>query len=321
VTWSSGNTAIATINPGTGLATGVSAGGPVTITATSTQTTSISGTAQLTVTGPTLVSIAVTPANPTVVVGQTQQFTATGTFSDKSSQDITASVLWASSNTESATITANGLATGLNGGTNTIISATKAQGNTNIVGSTTLTVTTVPFVLTITPPPGGNQGTPFTVSPGGTVAIGLVLTATPGFSGTITFSCVSDKPQFLTCAPAPNSVTLSGNTPKQVAIVMNTFCKGETPMYGPGPGGFGGGLAMLLAAVMLGSIAWAHRTRPQWALSFALLMLLALGGAACTGPASGPSGRTPAGPYVLNITATTAGGSSQTVQVPIQVTN
>jgi hypothetical protein len=277
-------------------------------------------TATFNLNAPTLASIAVTPANPTVVVGQSQQFTATGTFSDGTKQDITVSVVWASSNTESATITAGGLATGVTGGTNTTISATKAQGNTNIVGSTTLTVTSVPFVLTITPPPGSTQGTPFTVSPGGTVAIGLVLTATPGFSGTVTFSCVSDKPQFLTCAPAPNSVTLSGNTPKQVAIVMNTFCKGETPMYGPGPGGLGGGLALLLAAVMLGSIAWAYRTRPQWALSFALLMLIALGGAACSGPASGPAGRTPAGNYTLNITAT-AGGSSQTVQVPIQVTN
>jgi nidogen-like/uncharacterized protein DUF11/Big-like domain-containing protein/List-Bact-rpt repeat protein len=322
VTWSSGNTAIATINANSGVATGVTAGGPITITATSTQTPGIMGTAQLTVTVQvTLVSIAVTPANPTVVVGQNQQFTATGTFSDGTKQDLTASVVWASSNTESATITAGGLATGVIGGTNTTISATKAQGNTNIVGSTTLTVTTVPFVLTITPPPGGTQGTPFTVTPGGTLAVGLVLSATPGFSGTVTFSCVSDKPQFLTCAPAPNSVTLSGNTPKQVAIVMNTFCKGETPMYGPGPGGFGGGLALLLAAAMLGSIAWAYRTRPQWALSFAMLMLIALGGVACSGPASGPAGRTPAGNYTLNITATTAGGSSQTVQVPIQVTN
>jgi Big-like domain-containing protein/List-Bact-rpt repeat protein len=290
-----------------------------TCTAVMTQARNVTATFSLN--APTLVSIAVTPANPTVVAGQSQQFTATGTFSDGTKQDITVSVVWASSNTESATITAGGLATSLTGGTNTTISATKAQSNTNIVGNTTLTVTTVPFVLTITPAPGGNPGTPFTVAPGGTVAIGLVLTATPGFSGTVTFSCVSDRPQFLTCAPAPSSVTLSGNTPKQVAIVMNTFCKGETPMYGPGPGGFGGGLALLIAAAMLASIAWAYRTRPQWALSFALLMLIALGGAACSGPASGPAGRTPAGNYTLNITATTAGGSSQTVQVPIQVTN
>src|SRR4029077_6405162 len=108
-TWSSSNPGIATINAATGVATGVTAGGPVTITATSTLTTTISGTAQLTVTAPTLISIAVTPVNPTVVVGQAQQFTATGTFSDKSTQDLTASVVWASSNPDSASITAGGL--------------------------------------------------------------------------------------------------------------------------------------------------------------------------------------------------------------------
>jgi hypothetical protein len=203
----------------------------------------------------------------------------------------------------------------------TNITATKVQGNANIVGTTTLKVTSVPFVLTITPPPGGNPGAPPTVSPGGTLAIGLTLTATKGFNGTVTFSCVSNAPQFLTCAPAPSSVTLSGNTPKQVAIVMNTFCQGETPMYGPGPaGGLGGGLALLLAAAMLGSITWAYRTRSRWALSFAALMLIALGSAACGSPSSGPAGRTPAGTYTLNITAT-AGGASQTVQQQIQVTN
>jgi hypothetical protein len=115
-------------------------------------------------------------------------------------------------------------------------------------------------------------------------------------------------------------VTLSGSTPKQVAIVLNTFCKGDAPMYGPGPGGFGGELALLLAAAMLGSITWAYRTRPRWALSFAALMLIALGSAACGGPPSGPSGRTPAGDYTLNITASVAGGASQTVQQPIHVT-
>jgi len=36
------------------------------------------------------VSIAVTPANPTIAKGTTQQFTATGTYNDGSTQDITA---------------------------------------------------------------------------------------------------------------------------------------------------------------------------------------------------------------------------------------
>jgi uncharacterized repeat protein (TIGR01451 family) len=282
----------------------------------STQTVALTGTG--TAAGPTLVSIAVTPATPTLVVGQQQQFTATGTFSDNSMQDLTSQVAWGSSNMEAATITAGGLATALTGGQNTLISATKAQGDTNIVGSTLLTVTTVPFVLTITPPPGGTTGAPPTVSPGGSLAIGLNLSAAPGFSGTVKLSCVSDQPQFLTCAPAPSSVTLSGNGPKQVAIVLNAFCSG-VPTQAPGPEGPGGGLQLLVVALMFGSLALAYRKRWRLALSFAVLMFIAFGSAACSSVPTGPNGRTPAGNYKLFITAS-AGGSSQTVEVPIMVT-
>jgi YVTN family beta-propeller protein len=70
-------------------------------------------------TGPTLVSIAISPATPAnLVVGQTQQFTATGTYSDNSTKDVTTSATWASDNTAVATIGANtGVATGVAAGT------------------------------------------------------------------------------------------------------------------------------------------------------------------------------------------------------------
>ena len=66
--------------------------------------------------GPTLSSIAVTPAAPaSLSVGANQQFTATGTYSDSSSADITSQVTWNSSDTGIATVTAGGLATGAAG--------------------------------------------------------------------------------------------------------------------------------------------------------------------------------------------------------------
>src|SRR5208282_228069 len=85
---------------------------------------------------PTLASIVVTPANPSIVTGSTQQFTATGVFSDESTQNLTSSVLWASSGVATATISSTGLASALSAGT-TSISATSGT----IVGSSTLTVT------------------------------------------------------------------------------------------------------------------------------------------------------------------------------------
>jgi hypothetical protein len=140
VTWSSSNTSIATIAT-SGLAKGVSPGGPVTITAS---LNSIIGTAQLTVTAPLLVSIAVTPANPSVPATTTQQFTATGTYSDGSTQNLTGAVTWASSNTAVATISGSGLASGLSSGTS-MISATLG-----VSGSTTMTVITARVQVTKT---------------------------------------------------------------------------------------------------------------------------------------------------------------------------
>jgi hypothetical protein len=69
---------------------------------------------------PTLKSIAVTPASPSIVKGTTQQFTATGTYSDGSTKNLTTSVTWASGTATVATIGSGGLATGVGVGTSNI---------------------------------------------------------------------------------------------------------------------------------------------------------------------------------------------------------
>jgi hypothetical protein len=70
----------------------------------------ISGTSAVTV-GPTLTSIVVTPTTVTVAVNGTQQYLATGHFSDGSTSVITTSVTWATSDNTVATINSGGLAT------------------------------------------------------------------------------------------------------------------------------------------------------------------------------------------------------------------
>jgi hypothetical protein len=77
----------------------------------------------------------VTPASPVISAGGTQQFTATGTYTDNSTQNITSSVTWSSSTTSVATINAAGLATGVAAGSTTI---TASSGS--ISSTTTLTV-------------------------------------------------------------------------------------------------------------------------------------------------------------------------------------
>ena len=48
---------------------------------------------------PTLQSIAVSPANPQLALGASQQFTATGKLTDGSTQDLTQTATWSSSDT------------------------------------------------------------------------------------------------------------------------------------------------------------------------------------------------------------------------------
>jgi uncharacterized protein YjdB len=145
VTWTSSNSAIGNIASGTGLASGVAVGGPVTITATS---GAITGTASLTVTSAALTSITVSPNAGTVAAGQTLAFTATGHYTDGTTQNLTNTVNWTSSNTSDATIASNGVATGIVTGTTVTITATSGA----ISGTASLTVTNATLSsITVTP--------------------------------------------------------------------------------------------------------------------------------------------------------------------------
>jgi hypothetical protein len=119
VTWTSATTTVATIASG-GLATGAGVG-------TSNITAILNGVTSpadvLTVTAATLQSIAVTPAGPSVAEGLTQQFTATGQYSDNSTVNLTSQATWNSSAPAVATINSSGLATA------------KSVGQTNITAA------------------------------------------------------------------------------------------------------------------------------------------------------------------------------------------
>src|ERR1019366_3477397 len=83
---------------------------------------------------PALLSIAVTPANSTVFVGGTLLLTATGTYSNNATQNLSATVTWTTSPTGIASIGTSGLAAGLTVGSTTVTAALGA-----VSGSTTLT--------------------------------------------------------------------------------------------------------------------------------------------------------------------------------------
>ena len=199
-TWSSSSVTVATINTA-GLATAADTGS-TTIQASS---GGVNGSTTLTVTPATLVSIAVTPANPSVPKGGTQQFTATGTFSDGTTQNLTSTATWSSSAVTVATINAAGLATAGGTGTTTIQAA-----SSGITGNTTLTVTAATLVsMAVTPanpsvPKGGTQQ--FTAT--GTFSDGT----TQNLTGTATWSSSAVTVATINAAGLATAVTIGSTT-------------------------------------------------------------------------------------------------------------
>ena len=138
VDWQSSDTGIGVVNA-EGLATGV-ASGVVEISASfDVDGDTISATAALTVTSAVIESISVTPEDSTIEGGESQQFTATGTFSDDSEQDITELATWHTIDNTVGTISnspnSRGLFVSIDFG-NTIIEATFG----GVSGQTLLTV-------------------------------------------------------------------------------------------------------------------------------------------------------------------------------------
>ena len=191
----------------------------------------------------TLASIAVTPANPTISSPGSQQFMATGTYSDGSTQNITNQVTWASSSTAVATVNASGLVTAVSPGTTTI-SATLA----GKIGSSTLTVQAIrPVTITTTSLSNGTVSvvysatltasggtTPYTwAQASGTLPPGLMLnpssgaiTGTPSTTGTFNFTVqVSDDGNPMQTASKSLSITIA-SVPTSVSIWPSTAMPG-----------------------------------------------------------------------------------------------
>lgn len=145
-TWSIAPTGIATVSA-TGLVT-ARAPGSATVTA---DLDSIRGSDPLTVSGGTLISIAVSPQSPSVPKGETRQFNAVATFSDGSQQTITDSATWSVTPTGIATISAAGLVTAKAVGSATITAGL------NAVHESDLLTVSPPILLSISLSPANSS--------------------------------------------------------------------------------------------------------------------------------------------------------------------
>lgn len=149
-TWSSDTPSVATVSDASGskgLVTGVAEGAAAVTAAYG----SMTGSSAVTVTPAQLTSIAVSPASASVAAGLTTQLTATGTYTDGSTADVTNDATWASDTPSVATVSdasgSKGLVTGVAQG-----AATVSASVGSVSGSSSVTVTAaVAQSLTVSP--------------------------------------------------------------------------------------------------------------------------------------------------------------------------
>jgi trimeric autotransporter adhesin len=211
-TWSSGSTVVANVSSngmGTSLASGTS-----TITASLGR---ISGSALLNITSASVLAIAVNPTTAAIPSGVNQTFTAAGTFSDGSTQDLTSSVHWSSSAPNVATVSDtpgnNGVATSLNGGS-TVINATlgtvMGSGSLTVTGATLASIQVNPQSPSI-PTGGGQQFTASGLYSDGTTADLTTMVNWASALGTVAIVSNASGSQGMAESVAPGSATISAS--------------------------------------------------------------------------------------------------------------
>nr|MCU0584942.1 Ig-like domain-containing protein [Desulfobacterales bacterium] len=144
VAWSSSDPSVASVSNAAG-SNGLAAALAVGAADVSASLDGVTGSTGFTVTEAVLVSIQVTPANPSLARGTTLQLTATGAYTDDTTRDLTKNVTWGSTNPSVASVSnadgSDGLATALAVGS-TSVSATLGS----VSASTILTVTAATLV-------------------------------------------------------------------------------------------------------------------------------------------------------------------------------
>ncbi len=144
VAWNSSDPSMASVSNAPG-SRGLAAALAVGAAGVSASFDGVTGSTDLTVTEAALVSIQITPANPSLARGTTLQLTATGTYTDDTTRDLTKDVTWGATDPSVASVSnadgSDGLATALAVGPTTVSAALGT-----VTGTTTLEVTAAALV-------------------------------------------------------------------------------------------------------------------------------------------------------------------------------
>jgi len=204
------------------------------------------------------------------------------------------------------TVTFTPTMTGLQTGTLTFTD--NAPGSPQVVSLSGIGAT-----VTMAPPPGGTNT--LTVLPGDTASYPLNVSGTPGLVVTLNLTCVSTAPYSI-CTVKPSQITLGGAAVPVITVTVETNC--NTSLMAPPTGGSPPILPAPFAGLWVGTLVlfvmlrrvlprpWLARAAPAL-----LLMLLVITWAGCVSnpaPAIPGSPTTPAGNYVVTVTATGANG-------------
>lgn len=235
-TWQSSTTTVAQVSDtfgSKGDATTLAAG----TTTISASLSGVTGTSLLTVTSATLVSLQLTPFNPSTPAGTALRMTATGVYSDHTSHDLTFYATWTSSNTAVAQVgttpPSSGRVSALAAGTATI--SADYQG---VTGTATFTVTAATL-------------TAVQISP-------ATLTLPTGFVRLLTATAIfSDN----TTRDVTQGATWTSSDPAKAVVSNSAGTKGELTTVAAGPatisaawGGMTGTAAVTVSAATLGTL-------------------------------------------------------------------
>jgi len=220
---------------------------------------------------PVLALIVINPNPASVAAGSYVQFTATGTYTDGSTANISNSMSWSSSGTSVATVNATGLAYAASPGT---VAITAASGATS--GTASLTVTKTVPTVTFTGAPasavyntgfsvtattnastmpqitgttnvctvGTVTGTPASASAGVTMISGTgTCTVTANWAADATYSSPTAKTQSTTAVKAPSTITITSNTPNPSTLKQAVTIRFTAAGTGAGPTGSVSGTA------------------------------------------------------------------------------
>jgi len=212
VTWSSSNTAAATISPRSGLATGVAAGS-ASITARDGDVTSPG--ASLTVSRATLRTISVTPLTATTLLDEPVGFKAIAFYSDLHEEDVTGSATWSSSDTSVATVV-TGDAAPVGAGTTRIKAAV---GGVSGFSPLTVSSSTVKSI-TISPSQSNDPGNP-TSNPSLAVGDSGQFIAIATLQDGETLLDVTKSTHWTSSDPAVSIQTVGGSAPGLATAVSD----------------------------------------------------------------------------------------------------